>query len=171
MRYSTRFANYDFELFEANPGGSKIIHDLSKLLDNFAYLTAANQTLVLVAITLSGLPLALVAFLALIVCVTTLTLFLSNYRTLSRIIQRAKWKTLINVQTQIKSLQSEAELLDKDTLEYMQKLLAYHDYVKHTPNSALNSSTAITLVRSLLLPTGVFLISNFEVIRNLFSGL
>jgi hypothetical protein len=169
LRYSDRLANYDFELFEANPSDSKIIHNLARLLDNFAFLTAANQTLVLIVVAFGGLPLAPVAFIALIACITTLTLFVTNHRTLSKIIQRAKWNTLIEVQTQIKSLQSENERLDKDTLEYVQKLLTYHDYVKHTPNSALNISTAITLGRSLLLPTGVFLISNFETIRNLFS--
>ncbi|MFN8447282.1 MAG: hypothetical protein U0521_01450 [Anaerolineae bacterium] len=55
-----------------------------------------------------------------------------------------------------------ASQLTERRIEYLNGLITYHDYVRRSPDSALNFNAVLNLLRSLLLPVLVFLLVNLD---------
>ncbi len=169
MLLSTRLRRYDLELFAADPGSSEIITRLSGELGFFIYFVAiyaAFDTLVGSQIgILASLGFALVPILWLPIII----LFILNQTSLSSIIRRAKWKTLNEIQARVKKLQAAENYSDKEPMEAINRLMDYHDRVKATRNSALDLGTMLNFVNSLLLPLIAFILTNLNLVINLFT--
>jgi hypothetical protein len=101
--------------------------------------------------------------------VPLIALFILYQTSLASIIRRAKWKTLNEIQTQVEELRATGSLKDKETIEAINRLMDFHDRVKATRNSAIDSSTIINFINSLLLPLIAFLLGNLDKVLLLFS--
>jgi hypothetical protein len=95
-------------------------------------------------------------------------LFVIIQAALSKIIARAKWKTLNEIQSQIERLRSQEEIPSEKTLAHLSQLMDYHDRVKATRNSALDLRSGLSFINSLLLPLLAFLLANLGEIVTLF---
>jgi hypothetical protein len=162
-------ARYQFQLFEPNPGNTLIIRQLANFFDTFAYLYTVHALILSVGVVLAESTVSYIALLLFLAWIPTLALFVINYRALARIIRRAKWKMLVELQGKIEAERTNID--NKERIEYIQRLLDYHEYVKRSPDSALNFNAVINLLRSLLLPTLVFLLVNLERIAFLLASL
>jgi len=111
------------------------------MLSAFVYITSiigVSNTLMFVFILSRVLSTALV-MLAVVGTWGIITIvFLSNQYALAKIITRAKWKTLNEIQAQIKRLRGQEDIPSEKTLEHLGKLMDYHDRIKATRNSALD---------------------------------
>jgi DNA-binding GntR family transcriptional regulator len=99
----------------------------------------------------------------------TIALFILYQTSLASIIRRAKWKALNEIQSQVEELRASNNLKDKETMEAINRLMDFHDRVKATRNSAIDSSTIINFINSLLLPLLAFLLGNFDKVLSFFS--
>ena len=98
----------------------------------------------------------------------TLTLFILGHYVFSRLIKRLKHERLGNLQSKIMKLPNADELDTKKTAQIM-SLMDYHDRVKATPNSLINSQSVVNLFGSLALPLLATLIQALSCIQNLFK--
>ena len=96
---------------------------------------------VLEDISVAGLTLVLI-----------IAFFATNQIALGKIISRAKWKTLNEIQAQIEKLRAQEDIPGEKTLEHLGKLMDYHDRIKATRGSALDVGASLRFLNSLLLP-------------------
>jgi len=155
MRY------YQLALFPSSPSDSKVITTLSSFVSSFVYLFAILGAIITLAVGVTGLLPAFYYVMPVFWCVIVLIFAISQY-SLAQIIQRAKWKTLNGIQQQIQTIQRDHPIPDKDARDALDWLLAYHDRVKATRNSALNLEAGFNLLNSLLLPVLAFLLGNLD---------
>lgn len=95
-------------------------------------------------------------------------LFLANQFALARIITKAKWKKLNEIQAKIENLEDREDIPSEETIGHLTKLIDYYDRIKATPNSALNLRAGLSFLNSLLLPLLAFVLGNFDEMRNVF---
>lgn len=153
--------SYQIALFPASPSDSKIIGTFSGFMSSFVYLFAIYGAVITLALGTTGLLPSFSYTLPVFWCVIVLTFAISQY-SLAQIIQRVKWKTLEEKQTQIEKIQKEQAVPDKETREALNWLLDYHNRVKATRNSALNLEAGLNLFNSLLLPVLAFALGNLD---------
>jgi hypothetical protein len=89
---------------------------------------------------------------------------------MAKIITRAKWKKLNEIQAQIEKLEVEENIVEKETMEAVNRLMDYHDRIRATRNSALDLRAGLNFLNSLLLPLLAFLLGNLKEVLKLFSG-
>lgn len=165
---SERLGKYHLKLFMPDPSNSELVSRLSSKLNLVVYFVgiyAAVMTFVFVEskfFTSAGIFLVLVLWLPLI------ALFIINQTSLASIIRRAKWKTLNEIQSQVEELRTTGSLKDKETIDSINRLMDFHDRVKATRNSAIDSSTIVNFINSLLLPLLAFLLGNLDKVFALF---
>ena len=159
----SRLSRYQFKLYAADPSSSEVIGHLSGLLMRFVYMWGmliASITLVSALLgSLAGLLSANV-ILVLLNWGLLAVLFVIIQLALAKIIARAKWKTLNEIQSQIERLRTQEEIPSEKTLAHLGKLMDYHDRVKATRNSALDLRSSLSFINSLLLPLLAFLLAN-----------
>jgi hypothetical protein len=166
-----RLSRYQFRLYAADPSSSEVIDHLSDMLSNFVYITAVFAAIVtLVTALLGWLTLATIIILVLVGWGPLTALFFINQYALAKIITRAKWKTLNEIQARIEKLGAEENIADKETMESINRLMDYHDRIKATRNSALDLRAGLNFLNSLLLPLLAFLLANIDKVPELFSG-
>ncbi len=153
--------NYQITLFPASPSDSKVISTLSGFMSSFVYLFSIYGAVLTLALGITGLLPSFSYTLPLFWCVIVLIFAISQY-SLAQIIQREKWKTLKETQTQIEKIQKEQAVPDKEARETLNWLLDYHHKVKATRNSALNLEAGLNLFNSLLLPVLAFVLGNLD---------
>jgi hypothetical protein len=168
-----RLGDYQLKLFSADPSSSEVIDSLSDTI-NSILLTMG----VLLAFFSVGIALLIpegtetFGFVALAVLWGLLiVVFISGQYALAKIINKAKWKTLNDIQAQIETLQEQAEILSEKTLGHINELLDYHNRIRTTRNSALNIRAGLSLLQSLLLPLLGLLLANIKGIINLLAEL
>ncbi len=165
-----RLSRYQFKLYTADPSNSEVIDHLSDLLSNFVYLAAVLATLGTLVIVFSGfLTLSVIILSVLMVWGPLIVLFLINQYALSKIITRAKWKKLNEVQAKIETLETQEDIPSEKTLGHLGKLMDYHDRIKATRNSALDIRAGLNFLNSLLIPLLVFILANLDKVLDLFS--
>jgi hypothetical protein len=108
--------------------------------------------------------------LVLILWIPIIAMFALNQISLSSIIRRAKWKTLNEAQEKVEKLRASKNFGNPETMEAIIRLMDYHDRVKATRNSAVDLSTALNLINSLLLPLIVFILGNLDLAIKFFGG-
>jgi hypothetical protein len=165
-----RLSRYRFKLYAADPSSSEVINHLSALFSNFVYLVAVLAALGTLVIVFSGfMTVSVIIIAVLIVWGPLIVLFIINQYVLSKIITRAKWRKLNEVQAKIKSLEMQEDIPGEKTLGHLSKLMDYHDRIKATPNSALNLRAGLNFLNSLLIPLLAFILANLDKVLGLFS--
>jgi len=160
---SARLPRYDLKLFPANPGDSELISRLSGELGILVYINAVSGAVgALTTVFAGGLFQILGIAQVLLVWLPLIALFILNQTSLSSIIRRAKWKTINEIQAKVEKLQAAENFEDKEKMEAINRLMDYHDRVKATRNSAINSGTILNFINSLLLPLLAFLLGNLD---------
>jgi hypothetical protein len=156
-----RLSRYHFKLYAADPSSSEVIHHLSGVLTRFLYVAAmlgASGTLITAFLGL--LTPAAIIILVLSIWSPLAAIFLTSQYALRKIITRAKWETLNEIQAEVERLQAEGKLTDKETMESANRLMDYHNRIKATRDSALDLRAALNFLNSLLLPLLAFLLAN-----------
>jgi hypothetical protein len=160
-----RFSRYQFKLYESDPSSSEVIDHLSDMLSTFVYIMAVSLALTTLLagllVDLLDQPLFTIPFV-LVSWVPLTILFIVNQYALTRIITRAKWKKLNKIQAKIEALEAEKNIVDKDTMEAVNRLMDYHDRIKATRNSALDFRAGLNFANSLLLPLFAFVLGNLD---------
>jgi hypothetical protein len=165
-----RLSRYQFKLYVANPSSSEVIDHLSDLLSNFVYLTAVVAALGALILAFSGLlTLSIIITSVLMLWGPLIVLFIINQYALSKIITRAKWRKLNEVQAKIEALETQEDIPSEKTLGHLGKLMDYHDRIKATPNSALDLRAGLNFLNSLLIPLLAFILANLDKVLDLFS--
>jgi hypothetical protein len=165
----TILRRYDLRLFAADPATSELLARLSGELAFFVYFIAVYSALFTLAGLSQGTSQAAGIFLVLFLWLPIIAMFILNQTSLSSIIRRAKWKTLREIQSQEEKLQDVENFSDKETMEAINRLMDYHDRVKRTRNSAIDLSTTLNFINSLLLPVIAFVIGNINLVLSLFK--
>jgi len=168
---SARIGRYGLKLYVADPGSSEVIIQLGNLLSKFVYLVALYAAyLALIFFIIGVLTIGTVAGLVLLLFwVPIIAMFFINQNSLSGIIQRAKWKTLKEIQIRVERLHASKKLGENDTMQTINRLMDYHDRIKDSSNSSINVGAVLNLVNSLLLPLIALILANLDKILNLFK--
>ena len=157
-----RMGKYEFHVYSPDPSSSKIIFDLSRLFQGLVYLYAIVASGSMIFIAYSGL-LPLLALPSLFVAwVPIIALFAINQSALSSIIIKGKRNTLMEIQRQVENIQKDDELVEKDIMEKVVRLMDYHDRVKATKNAAFDLRAGLDFLNSLLLPVVGFFIGKID---------
>lgn len=166
---SARIGRYHLRLYMANPASSEVITHLASLLSSFVYLVALFAALLTLYIAVSRL--LIIQFVVVwfsLWWIPIIVIFVLNQSSLFSIVQRAKWKTLNEIQAKVVQLHSSDKLGEKETMETINRLIDYYDRVNATRNSALDLRGTLNFVNSLLLPLLAFLLGNLDVVLKLF---
>jgi hypothetical protein len=166
---AARIRKYHLKLYTAYPASSEVINRLSDLLGNFVYLVAIYAALLTLLVAIQQLLISLGALVVLLFWIPIIGMFFLNQSSLSSIIQRSKWKALNEIQAKVEQLHSSEKLGEKETMETINRLMDYHDRVKKTRNSAIDLSTTLSFINSLLLPLLAFILGNLDLVMNLFA--
>jgi ABC-type multidrug transport system fused ATPase/permease subunit len=166
---SGKFRQYDLILFSPDPNSSELISRLSNKLNLVVFFVGAYGAVMTLIFTGIGLLTFASIVLVLGLWLPIVALFILNQTSLASIIRRAKWKTLNEIQSQVEELRATNNLKDKETIEAINRLMDFHDRVKATRNSAIDSNTILNFINSLLLPLFAFLLGNFDKVLLLFS--
>jgi hypothetical protein len=166
-----RLSRYQFKLYAADPSSSEVIDRLSDMLSNWVYIVAVVVAIFTLLLALSGLlTLGIIIILAPLFWGPLTAFFIINQVALAKIITRAKWKTLSEIQAKVEALQAQENMAEKETMEAINRLMDYHDRIKATRNSALDLRASLNFLNSLLLPLLAFLLANLHEVLELFSG-
>jgi hypothetical protein len=166
-----RLSRYQFKLYAADPSSSEVIDHLSDMLSNSVYIAAIFTAIVTLVITLFGmLTLATTIILVLAGWGPLIAIFVINQVALAKIITKAKWKKLNEIQAKIETLEAQVEIPSEKTLAHLTRLMDYHDRIKATRNSALDLRAGLNFLNSLLLPLLAFVLANLKEVLKLFSG-
>lgn len=169
MLLSIRLRTYNLRLFTTDPSSSEIIDRLSIKLNYLIYFFAIYATCTVGLSVLTNLLQITGIILVVVLWIPIITIFILNQTSISSIIRRAKWKTLNEIQSQVEELRATGNLKEKETMEAINRLMDFHDRVKATRNSAIDSSTMLNFINSLLLPLLAFLLGNLDKVLLLFS--
>jgi len=167
---SARIGRYELKLYTANPSSSQVIAELANLLSKFVYLVALYASYLALVFLMSGILVigAVVVLVLLLFWVPIIAMFFINQNSLSNIIQKAKWKTLSDIQKRVEQLHLSKKLGDSGTMETINRLMDYHDRIKDSSNSTINLGTVLNLANSLLLPLLALTLANLDKILDLF---
>jgi hypothetical protein len=164
-----RLSRYQLKLFSVDPSSSEVIDSLSD---------AINSVLIIAGILLALLSIIFFLFTPTVTFsyvtipipwLILIIVFVSGQYALAKIINKAKWNTLNDIQTQIETLQAQTEILSEETLGHINKLLDYHNRIRTTHNSALDIRAGLSLLQSLLLPLISLLIANLLQVLDILS--
>lgn len=169
MLLSTRLHSYNIRLFTADPSNSEIINRLSSRLNYLIYFFAIYATCAVGISILANMLQITGIIMVVVLWIPIIALFVLNQTSLASIIRRAKWKTLNEIQSQVEELRTTGDLKDKETMEAINRLMDFHDRVKATRNSAIDSNTILNFINSLLLPLIAFILGNLDKVLLLFS--
>jgi len=160
---TVRLRNYQLNLFSSDPSSSQVIRNFSGFMSHFVYLFAIYGAFITFANVTTGFLTSSIFWITFPMFWSLIVLIfaLSQY-SLAQIIQRVKWKTLNETQTQIEKIRKEQVIPDKESRETLNWLLDYHNKVKATRNSALNFEAGLNLFNSLLLPVLAFVLGNLD---------
>lgn len=165
-----RLSRYQFKLYTADPSSSEVIDHLSDMLSNGVYIGALFAAITTLIIAIFGLlNLSLIILLVLVGWGPLVALFAINQYALAKIITRAKWRKLNEIQAKIEGLEAQEEIPSEKTLAHLTKLMDYHDRIKATRNSALDLRAGLNFLNSLLLPLLAFVLGNLDKIFGFFS--
>jgi hypothetical protein len=166
-----RLGRYQLELHTTDPGGSKAVRGLSNALNGVVFIGAVLLTAFTfgLAFILQALSFSLYLFWLLGGWGFLLMLFFNNQYALARIIAKAKWEKLNEIQTEIEKLEAQGDIASKETMEAIERLRDYYDWIKTTPSSALDIGEVLRFLQTLLLPLIASLLANLKRVIELFS--
>jgi hypothetical protein len=166
---SAQLGHYHLRLYTAHPASSGVIGNLADLLSNFVYLVALYATLLTLGVALQRFLIPFGVAVIWLFWIPIIGMFILNQNSLSKIIRRAKWKVLSEIQTKVEKLQAVENFENKETMDAINRLMDYHDRVNTTRNSALDFRAYLSFINSLLLPLIAFVLGNLDLVLKLFN--
>ncbi|NTW45292.1 MAG: hypothetical protein HGB14_12905 [Anaerolineaceae bacterium] len=161
--------SYKFQLNETAPVYSEVVQRFSRTTTNLLYsfaLFIAFSTYAVSFDPASGeFNVRAVLLVAIIGWVPTTIYFMGSQVSINRIITSAKWDALNRIQNEIGKLHN-GDIVDKDTVETINRLMEYHTRIRTTPNSTLGFSTGLNFVNQLALPFIGLLLTNLDKVRD-----
>lgn len=165
-----RLSKYRFKLFVLDPSSSEVVNRLSDLLTNIMYITVAYVSFIILSLGYFRLlTWSTSLFVAVMVWLPAVALYAGGQSNLSKIIARAKWETLNEIQAKIEKLHAEEHVPTRDTLDHLEKLIAFHDQIQNTPNSAITVRASLHYLNAILLPALAFVLSNLNLVSKFFD--
>ena len=134
-----QLSKYDLKLYIVDPSNTEVIARIAEMLGfivNMGAIASAFFTVGLVVLNLLNQTTAIL-YLAFASWGPLIILFANNQYGISKIIVRAKWKTLNAIQKTIEILQEQDDVPTQETLQHIGSLMDHHDRIKNTRNSAL----------------------------------
>lgn len=169
IAFLLKLRHWSLRLYPDDPASSPILMQLSDELRDYMLMFSFGTTLFMLLTVLTGALTTIGIFTLLITnWIPVLTLFILGNYVLARLIKRAKYERLEILQSEITKLSSIGKLDTKTTAQIL-SLMDYHDRIKATPNSLINSQSMINLFGSLALPLLATLIEALPHIQNLFK--
>jgi hypothetical protein len=107
--------------------------------------------------------------IAVLFWIPIIAIFILNQSSLSTLIQRAKGKTLNEIQARIEELHNSEKLGEKEPMETINRLMDYYDRIKSIRSSRIDSGAVLNLINSLLLPLLALVLGNIDKILALFK--
>jgi hypothetical protein len=169
-----QISGFHLTLYETDPVNSEVIQQLIRIFNLHIYLVTgmvAIGTALIAANPLNetGKSLALVNLLA--GWFPIIAQFLMNQYALRRLIARAKWLYLNQLQTQIKQLQNTNLITASEkTLTRLNQLIDLHDRISAKSNSSLNWGTGLSFFNQLMLPLLGLLLGNIDKVWKFLTG-
>lgn len=161
--------NYKFNLNEAAPVYSEVVQRFSRtttiLLYSFALFIAFSTYAVSFDPVTGEFNAKAVVLVAIIGWLPTTIYFVGSQISINRIVTSAKWHTLNRIQDEIRKLHT-GDIVEKDTVEAINRLMEYHTRIRTTPNSTLSISTSLNFVNQLALPFIGLLLTNLDKVRD-----
>lgn len=165
-------ARFRLRLYAPDPSKSEVIARLWAVIGTTSFLVAVYVVCFTLAFDFLGFThWTILAGLILCGWIPIIGSFVIGVRSLSKLITRAKWRELREVQERVERLKATGQLEEEETMGAIQRLMDYHDRVARTPGSVLDFRAGLRFVNSLLLPVVALLLANFETFWKLFSGL
>ncbi|MBM3143530.1 MAG: hypothetical protein FJ010_00915 [Chloroflexi bacterium] len=167
-----RMGRSEYHLYRADPSSSEIIAHFSGLLKGLVYLYAVVAAGSMVFIAYAGFLLPSMVVLSILVAwLPIIVLFVSGQAALAKVVRRAKWQTLNEIQAQVEQIQVREDLAGKETMEGILRLMDYHERVKATKSSTLDLRAGLGFLNSLLLPLLGFVLGNIESLKGILAAL
>ena len=162
--------NYDFSLYPLDPSSSEIIRVLAGIFNSVLYSIIIMITIITIVFIYFDIftRVSIVITIA-FMWVTASVIFAFHQMILAGIIQKGKWKTLNEIQAEIIGLQTKDPVPSPATLDHIEKLVALHESVKSTPDSALSLGSFVKFLNSLVVPTISVLITTIENVEKLLN--
>ena len=168
-----RLSHYQYNLFDANPNHSDVVRRLSFTLKNYTYVIAVFFAFATFFFgVISPIPALRSWNFSIIVLITgwiPLTAqFVSNRTALNHIVRNAKWKTLKEIELKIKTIQENANLADKETMDCISRLMDYHDRISATHDTALELRARLSFIAQIAMTLMAYVVPNLDRILSVF---
>lgn len=157
-----RLSRYQYNLFEANPIRSDVLRHLSLILKNYTYVVAIFMAVTTFFYGVNSSTRSLNIIILIVGWIPLTVQFLSNRFALKTIARNAKWQTLREVELKIKSIQTQADLADKETMESITRLMDYHDRINATHDAALDLRARISFLNQIMLTVLASILANID---------
>jgi hypothetical protein len=165
-----RLSHYRLKLYTTDPAHSPIVHHLSGMIGNQAFIGAMLSALYsLFYASISHLSTLVVIALAAMAWGPAIAVFVTGQRALTRIIAGGKWRALDGIQARIDELAAQGDLTDEATMDGIHRLMDLYDRIKGTRSSAVDFRAGLGFLNSLLLPLIAFLLANLDRVVALLS--
>ncbi|CAG1016341.1 hypothetical protein ANAEL_05567 [Anaerolineales bacterium] len=170
IKLPLHLGGYKYKLHEVDPVHSEVIGHLTHMLSGFIYSVAAYFALITMADVLTGGPAAQVVVIILALGWSIITTqFIVNQRALGKIVSTIKWKTLNEIQSEIRVLRTSGKLTEKETTDAINRLMDLHERIRNTQSSPLDLKAGLNFLNQLMLPLLGFMLANLDKILKFFT--
>ncbi len=158
------FEKYHYTLNNVDPSSSEVVYRIAQMFNKVMYILAIYFTIdTILLVSIGGVN--YIAFPVVLAFWATLSIQFANTQSaLRQIISTAKWKTLNNIQADIRALQTSGTLTQIETTDAINRLMDLHERVRLTPDSTLNPRTALNFFNQMMLPLLGILMSYIDTI-------
>ena len=168
IAFLLRLRLWNLSLYPDDPASSPILLQLSKQLRDYLLIFSLGIALFMV---LTGLvnalnPITITEFF-IVNWIPILTLFFLSHFVFSTVIIRVKYERMGELQSRIMKL-SHLDKTDTKRTAQIMSLMDYHDRVKATKNSLINSQAILNLLGSLAFPSLATLINAWPYVKDVF---
>jgi hypothetical protein len=158
--------DYQYEMNVFSPADSEIISDISETLTTCLYALAVLFAVITFFATSSLIdPQLLLTFSLPVVVIywgIVVVLYLLIRSTLGAIVDKAKWKTLNKLQTQINSIEATGDLSEKETAERLLRLADIYKQIMASKTNTFDLKSVSTLFSQMMLPLLGLLLGNLD---------
>ena len=152
IAFLMRLRNWNVMLYPDDPASSPILLQLSEQMRDYILQYSLMVTLfMLLTLIAGGLNIIMLVGFMIFNWIPILFVFFSGHYAFSSLITRVKYERMGELQSEIMKLSKPGKTDTKVTTQIM-SLMDYHDRVKATRNSLINSQALVNLVGSLALP-------------------
>jgi hypothetical protein len=152
----------NYAVNEFAPASSKIIAEVSLMLNRHIYLVALFTAVVTIVDSLDPLTAWFVWVIILFGWIPIATQFFLNQYTIRQIISNAKWSVLELIQSEIRTLKNTGPLHAKETTDAINRLMDLHERIEKTRNSTFDFKAGLNFLNQMMLPVLGWVIGNIE---------